>query len=424
MSSTDPRTSSTSTTNPGDRSAAEIERDVERTRARLTGTVEELKDRVSPGQMAEQAMDWLRSSGGRRFVDNIGATVRDNPMPVLLVAAGIGWLALSGRNDGRSDWTRTRRGIGDTGAVGAYPGGDYPEDYSAGYAGESYPTGTYTATGTVTGTTSGEHHRSLGERAGETAGGLRHRAEDLAGRAGETASGAWESATGAARSVTGGAASAGRGAARRAGDAWHAASDTAGDAAYRAARLGRHTSRSVAEAIESQPLLLGAVGFALGAALGGLLPSSEAEDRLMGERRDRMAGRLSSLAGEAYDKAREVAGEQAERAGEHLGGAYDRTRERVGGVSPQQGASALGEVARDLRHAVERTAQEAGDTAREAMGKPEGDTGSAAGTKPGTGTGGSTGTSTGTSAGSTRPTSGTPSTGSPTTPPARPGGTV
>ena len=69
-----------SSTNPGDRSAAEIERDVERTRARLTGTVEELKDRVSPGQMAEQAMDWLRSSGGRRFAGNLGATVRDNPV--------------------------------------------------------------------------------------------------------------------------------------------------------------------------------------------------------------------------------------------------------------------------------------------------------------------------------------------------------
>ncbi|WP_372622118.1 DUF3618 domain-containing protein [Falsiroseomonas sp.] len=404
-----------STTNPGDRSAAEIERDVERTRARLTGTVEELKDRVSPGQMAEQAMDWLRSSGGRDFLGNLGATVRDNPMPIMLVAAGIGWLALSGRNDDRNDRRRARRGIGDTGPVGAYPGGDYPEDYSAEYVGESYPAGTYIATGTST----GEHHRSLGERAGETAGGVRERAEDLAGRAGEAASGAWESATGAARSVTGGAAAAGRGAARRAGDAWHTASDTAGDAAYRAARLGRRTSRSVAEAVESQPLLLGAIGFALGAALGGLLPPSEAEDRLMGERRDRMAGRLSSLAGEAYGKAREAAGEQAERAGEHLGEAYDRSRERVGGVSPQQGATALGEVARDLRHAVERTAQEAGEAAREAMGKPESGTssgsGSGSGTKPGTSTG----------AGSAKPpTSGTPSTGSPTAQPSRPGGTV
>jgi hypothetical protein len=112
--------------------------------------------------------------------------------------------------------------------------------------------------------------------------------------------------------------------------------------------------------------------------LGGLLPSSEAEDRLMGERRDRLAGRLSSMAGDAYEQAREAAREQAGRAQEHLGEAYDRSRDRVGGqgVSPQQGATALGGVARDLREAVERTAQEAGSAAREAMGKPEKDGGS------------------------------------------------
>ena len=43
----------------GGRSAAEIEREVEQSRNRLTDTVQELRDRVSPTQMAEQAMDWV-----------------------------------------------------------------------------------------------------------------------------------------------------------------------------------------------------------------------------------------------------------------------------------------------------------------------------------------------------------------------------
>ncbi|MFC7478747.1 DUF3618 domain-containing protein, partial [Dankookia sp. GCM10030260] len=45
-----------STTDPGNRSAAEIEREVEQTRAGLTNTLDELRERASPGQLFEQAL--------------------------------------------------------------------------------------------------------------------------------------------------------------------------------------------------------------------------------------------------------------------------------------------------------------------------------------------------------------------------------
>jgi hypothetical protein len=88
-------------TDPGTKSAAEIEREVEGTRARLTGTIEELKGKVSPNNLMDQAMDYLRGSGGQEFVQNLGTSVRNNPLPILLIGAGIGWLMMSGnrRND-------------------------------------------------------------------------------------------------------------------------------------------------------------------------------------------------------------------------------------------------------------------------------------------------------------------------------------
>ncbi|WP_456299931.1 hypothetical protein, partial [Falsiroseomonas oryzae] len=149
---------------------------------------------------------------------------------------------------------------------------------------------------------------------------------------------------------------------------WRSATDTAYRAGDRAYRAGAEYGRSAAGLVEQQPLLLGAVGLALGAALGALLPPSEAEDRLMGESRDRMANRLSGLASEAYQDARAKAEQHLGQAQEHLGEAYGRTRERVAGagLSPTEGVSALGEVARDLRHAVERTAQDMAGAAREA----------------------------------------------------------
>jgi hypothetical protein len=313
-----------STTDPGDRSAAEIEREVEQTRARLTGTVEELKDRVSPGTLADEAMTWLRGSGGRQFLDNLGGTLRDNPVPVMLIAAGIGWLALGGRGEPRRDggWRdETDRDV-------AYPA------RGGAYAGEAYRPAAHAAPHG----SSGSDGPSLGERAGDAAAGLRDRAEDLAGRVGAAADEAWQGA----------------------GRAWNAASDSAGGLGRGAYRLGEDAGRRVSGVVADQPLLLGAVGLALGATLGALMPSSEAEDRLMGETRDRMADRLAGLADEARQRAKETAGEQAERAGEQIG------------AVASQGAKALGEVARDLREAVERTAQEVSATVRDpGPDKPE-----------------------------------------------------
>jgi predicted RNA-binding Zn ribbon-like protein len=137
--------------------------------------------------------------------------------------------------------------------------------------------------------------------------------------------------------------------------------------------MGDRTGRRLAETVEEQPLLLGAFGLAIGAAIGALLPSSTAEDRLMGESRDRVADRLSAMAGEAYDKAKETAGE-------HLGDAQERVR---------GGAQALGEVARDLRETVERTAQDVGSAARAEIDQAEKDGSERRGEKPaasGTGT--------------------------------------
>ena len=95
------------TTDPGGRSPETIERDVERTRANLTRTLDELRDRLSPGQVMDQLTEWAKGSGGAEFARNLGAQVRDNPLPILLVGAGIGWLMMSGGGRRTPVGTRT-----------------------------------------------------------------------------------------------------------------------------------------------------------------------------------------------------------------------------------------------------------------------------------------------------------------------------
>ena len=83
-------------TDPGSKSAAEVQREVRESRAEVEQVLDAIQDRLSPGQMFDQAVAYLRGSGGREFLSNFGATLRDNPVPVALVGTGLAWLMLSG----------------------------------------------------------------------------------------------------------------------------------------------------------------------------------------------------------------------------------------------------------------------------------------------------------------------------------------
>lgn len=64
-----------------------IESDINRSRHALNDTIEALGGKLTPGQMVDEAMGLLQGQAGK-FTTNIGRQVRDNPIPVLLMAAG------------------------------------------------------------------------------------------------------------------------------------------------------------------------------------------------------------------------------------------------------------------------------------------------------------------------------------------------
>ena len=78
-----------------------IERDLSGTRARLDATVDALRRRLAPGEMADQAVAYAKGSGAGAFGRDLAGTVRGRPVPVALLGAGIAWLVLADWRSGR-----------------------------------------------------------------------------------------------------------------------------------------------------------------------------------------------------------------------------------------------------------------------------------------------------------------------------------
>jgi ElaB/YqjD/DUF883 family membrane-anchored ribosome-binding protein len=110
-------------------------------------------------------------------------------------------------------------------------------------------------------------------------------------------------------------------------------SDTMRSATGRTMDMGRQVQDRVGRMMDEQPLVMGAVGLFIGAAIGALLPSTRAENRLMGDTADKVKDRATGLAAEQFERAQEVAGEvidrvkeEAESQGLTLDAAKDKAR--------------------------------------------------------------------------------------------------
>ena len=93
-----------------DRNPNELQAEIERTRSDLDETLSAIESRLAPGQLFEQGVEYLRHSGAREYVVNLGSAAKRDPLPLALVGIGLGWLMLSnGRGANRHD-TAARTG--------------------------------------------------------------------------------------------------------------------------------------------------------------------------------------------------------------------------------------------------------------------------------------------------------------------------
>jgi len=55
----------------------------------------ELRYRITPGQVIDELLDYAREGPAAEFLRNLAREIRENPVPLLLIVIGIGWLAIA-----------------------------------------------------------------------------------------------------------------------------------------------------------------------------------------------------------------------------------------------------------------------------------------------------------------------------------------
>ncbi len=246
------------------KSPERLEREADQVRERLGRTVDALSNRLSPGELLDQGLHMVREHGGE-FGRNLGEQAKQNPVPLLLTALGLSWMMLSDRRAGTDYSTRSERW-------------DRDADLEHGEA-----------------------------NVREKVGGAVRKVSDTVGKVTDTVSGAIDSAKDAVHRT-----------ADRAHDITSSVKDEAGAASSSLRRRTQRTRDNVTTLFHDQPLIAGAFGIAIGAALGAMLPSTETEDRLLGEASDEATAQARTMASEQYervkDAAKDVAGDMgAER---------------------------------------------------------------------------------------------------------------
>ena len=73
---------------------AELEREAEAARARLSDTADQIRARMSPGQLMDEVLNQFRGGDGSQMLANLRDQARDNPMALALVGSGLAWLMM------------------------------------------------------------------------------------------------------------------------------------------------------------------------------------------------------------------------------------------------------------------------------------------------------------------------------------------
>lgn len=244
-----------------DKSPEDLEREIDAKRASISNLVDSLESRFTPGQLFDQALSYTKGNGGE-FFQNLGTTLKNNPVPTVLTGVGLAWLAMNQNKPFQPGSTSSGSGLG--GKVS-----QVVDQVSQAFSG-------------------------AGDRLHGAADTARDHGQSLRSKAGDLSDRATDSLDATASQLT----------------------DKAHDVGQRVQEQASEVKGQFEQLLKEQPLVLAAIGIALGAALGAALPSTRKEDEWMGQTRDDLADTLKSKGQEAYAVAKDTVKQATDKAPE------------------------------------------------------------------------------------------------------------
>jgi hypothetical protein len=277
------------------RNSSEIRSEIDRTRSDMDETFAALDAKLTPKEIGLELWN-LFKGGSSTGASKLWQVAREHPMPAAVVGLGLGWLLVesSGKSDKKDAYDGRYRGEYRGADSGAYGYGR--TSYRQGYAGTS----AYSTSGYEAGYESDEEGSGLLSAAGD-------KVKDLAGSAREAFSSAGDKVGDAAGWTKEHVSELGHEVADRASSMGHGVAHRASALRGQAKQKARSAKLGFWQTMEENPLMVGAAVLALGVIAGLAVPSTDKEDELMGETRDRLLDDVKEAGQQALDKGKHVA---------------------------------------------------------------------------------------------------------------------
>lgn len=271
-----------------DRTPSELEREAEQVRAEINETTRQLRDKISPGQLMDEALGYFKDGDSQRLLGNFKHQVRDNPLALALVGTGLAWL-MAGQG------------------VSSSTSGSTKSDHSG------YASGVASSVE--------DSISAASDAVGSAAGSM----GDTAGAAGQYAR-----------------------------ETMHDLRDHAHGVGQATADLGAKARNTFFDALEREPLVVGAVGIAVGAAIGAMIPATRTEEKYLAPAGHSAMNRAETFMAEGIERAKDVASD-----------VYSATRDEAERQGLAHGDEpVLGRVASVARAAGEELSHAADETTR------------------------------------------------------------
>lgn len=327
--------------------------DIDQTRNKMDDTIEALGSRFQPRHLLDELLGLFRrhegeaqdkftqvrqsiSHSSEAAMHTVVDTIKKNPLPLLVIGAGVGWMIYSSRQSNARDYDYDEYSYDPDAHI------DRPLEYPGGL--------------------------------GSSAGGWRDEAASKYGQMKEDVANKLSHATDEAR--------------HKMEDLRHTAGDKLESARHRASELGdrvkertseaySRTRERVVDTAEQHPLELGLVCLAAGLVAGLLIPTAEALNRTVGGKADRLRDRTREAGHDMLEKGKRVADaaiSAVKEEAEAQGLTPDHLREKAAAVA-DRGTEAGKQSARD-------EGLTASPSHSDSRNKPEGSSSSAPGSSP------------------------------------------